>query len=127
MMRALLLASLLFACKSNGTSSTSTTPPTTTTDPSTPTTGEPGTATSTVITEERVYKGDCAPAGSRGGCHTLTLRPDGTFTEWMYDAGLNGTYTIDGNTITLTGGESVPRTLEISADGTKVGDFVREK
>ena len=126
MIRTLLLASLVFGCSSSTPTAPTTPPPVhTQSEPSTPM--QPDPEDRKTVIAETVYKGQCAPAGSRGGCHTLTLRPDGTFTEWMYDAGLDGTYTIQGTTVTLTGGDSATRTLEMSADGKKIGEFTLER
>lgn len=72
---------------------------------------------------ERVYEGNCAPAGSRGGCYTLTLRPDGTMTYFMLDAGVEGTYEIQGDKLLLSpsGGNLEPFTL--SSDYARANDL----
>ncbi len=77
---------------------------------------------------ERVYQGECMPAGSRGGCHTLTLRPDGTFRNFLYDAAILGTYEIQGTEVALRGGDaSMPiERLTLSADRTRLGDLQLE-
>jgi hypothetical protein len=56
----------------------------------------------THVRAERVYEGECMPEGSRGGCHTVTLRPDGTFDNFLFDAMINGTYEIHDHTLVLT-------------------------
>lgn len=74
---------------------------------------------------ERTYQGECAPAGSRGGCYAITLRPDGSFRHMLLDAPLTGTYAIAGDQVTLTpSGEAAPQTMTLSADRTKLGDYV---
>ena len=60
------------------------------------------------------------PAGSRGGCHTVTLRPDGTFTNFLFDAAVQGTYTVEGSSVTLTGPDPEPVVMTLSADRTKL-------
>jgi hypothetical protein len=55
------------------------------------------------VATERVYEGKCAPPGSRGGCITITLRPDGTYKNFLYDAAIEGTYSISDHTLTLEG------------------------
>jgi hypothetical protein len=74
---------------------------------------------------ERTYKGECAPAGSRGGCHTITLRPDGTMRNFLFDAAILGTYEITGNVVALTGSDaSMPvEKLTLSADRTRLGEL----
>ena len=71
------------------------------------------------VDAERTYEGDCMPAGSRGGCHTITLRPDGTFRNFLFDAAMTGTYSIDGTTVTLKG-PSEPIVMTLSDDGKKL-------
>ena len=71
------------------------------------------------VANERVYEGDCMPAGTRGGCHTVTLRPDGTYRNFLFDAGMDGTYSIDGAVVSLKGPDQ-PITMRLSADGTKL-------
>lgn len=74
---------------------------------------------------ERVYKGECAPAGSRGGCHTLTLRPDGSYRNWLFDAAIVGTYVIEGDAVVLTPrGPAAPERLALSPDRAKLGTLV---
>lgn len=80
------------------------------------------------VTAEVVYKRDCAPPGSRGGCHTITLHPDGRYTEWLYDAVTGGTYTIDGDQVALSGATpELDRVLTLSADRTQLGEFQLEE
>jgi len=76
---------------------------------------------------ERVYKGQCAPPGSRGGCITITLRPDGTYRHVHYDMVLDGTYTVSGTTVSLSGavpGEGDEMTL--APDGRMLGELPLE-
>jgi hypothetical protein len=72
------------------------------------------------VAKERVYEGDCMPAGTRGGCHTVTLRPDGTYRNFLFDAGMDGTYSIDNSVVSLKGPDPEPITMTLSADGTKL-------
>ncbi|MEO8703038.1 MAG: hypothetical protein ABI867_23535 [Kofleriaceae bacterium] len=74
---------------------------------------------------ERVYEGDCAPKGSRGGCHTITLRADGTAKNFLFDAAINGTYEIVGGNVLLRGSDSsMPvETLPLSADHATLGSL----
>lgn len=72
------------------------------------------------VAKERVYEGDCMPAGTRGGCHTVTLRPGGTYRNFLFDAGMEGTYSIDGLVVSLKGPDPEPITMTLSADGTKL-------
>jgi len=80
----------------------------------------PPTAVSPHVAKERVYEGECMPAGSRGGCHTVTLRPDGTYRNFLFDAAMDGTYSIAGNVVSLNGPDREPITMTLSADGTKL-------
>jgi len=100
--RAILLACVL-GCSGPATSTT-TSAPTTPTTPATPTPANDGTFTADGkhFAAERIYEGNCAPAGSRGGCYRLTLRPDGTMEYFMLDAGVQGTYVIEGDAVTFT-------------------------
>jgi len=82
----------------------------------------------THVAAEVVYQGDCAPPGTRGGCHSITLHPDGRYTEWLYDAVTGGTYTISGDTVTLTGSDpALNRTLTFSADRDQLGELTRKQ
>lgn len=72
------------------------------------------------FTKERVYEGDCMPAGSRGGCHTVTLRPDGTFRNFLFDAAIEGTYSIEGSAVALKGPDPEPIVMTLSEDRTKL-------
>ncbi len=76
------------------------------------------------VARERVYEGDCMPQGTRGGCHTVTLRPDGSYRNFLFDAAMDGTYTIDGATVSLKGPDPEPITMTLSADGTKLDTLV---
>ncbi|MBP8808973.1 MAG: hypothetical protein KBG48_03375 [Kofleriaceae bacterium] len=106
-------------------SSTPPAPPPTTGGPSTPA-GDPMlTPDGRWFAAERTYQGDCAPAGTRGGCYSITLRPDGSFRHMLLDAAVAGTYAIAGAQVTLTpGGDAAPETMTLSADRTKLGDYV---
>ena len=84
-------------------------------------------ADGTRVAAEVVFQGDCAPAGSRGGCHTITLRPDGSYRNFLYDAAIDGTYTITGAVVRLTGPDpALIEELTLSADGTHLGEMVRQ-
>lgn len=74
---------------------------------------------------ERVFEGKCAPPGSRGGCHTITLRPDGTFTNFLYDAAITGTYEIQGSEVVLTANNdpSMVEKLSLSPDRNRLGEL----
>ncbi len=74
---------------------------------------------------ERTYEGDCMPAGTRGGCHTITLRPDGSYRNFLFDAAVLGTYEISGNEVALHGSDaSMPvEKLTLSADHNKLGEL----
>ncbi len=72
------------------------------------------------FTQERVYEGDCMPAGSRGGCHTVTLRPDGTFRNFLFDAAIEGNYSIEGSSVALKGPDPDPVVMTLSEDRTKL-------
>jgi hypothetical protein len=98
--------------------------------PPSPTTQAPSflSADGTKVAVERVYEGDCAPAGSRGGCHTITLRPDGTHRNFLFDAAIEGTYTIANGTVKLTGSDpSMTEELPLSADGTMLGTLALKR
>ena len=76
------LLALLAACASTAPApSSAPAPSTTAVDP--PAKQEPATSVLAMdgkhVAAERVYEGRCAPKGSRGGCITITLRPDGTY------------------------------------------------
>ena len=94
-------------------------PPATTTTAPPPASGVPLGPDGKHVATERVYEGDCMPAGSRGGCHTVTLRPDGTYVNFLFDAAMTGTYTIDGTVVSLKGPDE-PIKMTLSADGTKL-------
>jgi hypothetical protein len=99
-----LLVAALIACVPK-----STTPSNTTVEPPAPPPVSAPEAGSIVgpdgkhVAAERVYEGKCAPPGSRGGCITITLRPDGTYRNFLYDAAIEGTYSISDHTLTLEG------------------------
>jgi hypothetical protein len=104
------------------------------TAPSTPVNSDPSTPAQTSplgpdgkhVAAERVYEGRCAPAGSRGGCVTITLRPDGTYRNFLYDAAIDGTYTIVDHTLTLNG-PSGNETMTFSADWEKLDDLALKR
>lgn len=60
------------------------------------------------------------PAGGRGGCHTVTLRPDGTFRNFLFDAAMEGTYSIEGSSLALKGPDADPIVMTLSEDRTKL-------
>lgn len=73
----------------------------------------------------RTYKGECAPAGSRGGCYSITLEPDGHFRHMLLDAAVSGTYVVKGDAVNLTPeGAMPPSSMPLSADRTRLGDYV---
>lgn len=72
----------------------------------------------------RVYKGECMPAGSRGGCYSITLDPDGHYRNWLLDAAISGTYEIAGAEVRFTPeGDAPPSTMTLSADRTTLDDY----
>ena len=77
---------------------------------------------------ERIYEGECAMVGSRGGCHTITFRPDGTYRDFLFDAGIEGTYEISGTDVTLTSTDTTlpPEKLTLSADRAQLGALTLE-
>lgn len=77
---------------------------------------------------ERVYEGQCAPPGSRGGCVSFTFKPDGTYRSVQYDMVMDGTYEVAGTTVTLhyeVPGEGDEMTL--SPDGRMLGELPLER
>lgn len=71
----------------------------------------------------RLYQGECV--GGRGGCYAVTLEADGSFRNMLLDAAITGTYVIEGDQVHLTpNGEAPPSTMTLSADRTKLDDFV---
>lgn len=126
--RSMSLASLVLALAACGQ------PPAATSVATTPTAPAPAppagllSPDGTRFATETIYQGECAPAGSRGGCHTLTLRPDGTFRNFLFDAALDGTYTIAGAAVTLVPSDpAMTETLTLSADGTKLGELTLQR
>ena len=82
----------------------------------------------THVAVERTYEGHCAPEGSRGGCVTITLRPDGSYRNFQYDMALEGTYTISDHTVTLAGPEpGMTEQMTLSADGEKLDDIALKR
>jgi hypothetical protein len=54
----------------------------------------------------------------------ITLRPDGTYRNFQYDVALIGTYTIEGETVTLNGPEpGMSEQMTLSADGARLDDL----
>lgn len=99
--------------------------PTTPTEPATPA-PTPGadylSADGSRVSAERVYEGDCMPAGTRGGCHTITLRPDGSYRNFLFDAPVHGTYVIVGGIVKMTAtAPEMTEELALSADGAMLG------
>lgn len=78
------------------------------------------------VAAERAYEGRCAPPGTRGGCITITLRPDGTYKNFLYDAAIEGTYTISDHTLTLEG-PSASEHMTFSADYEKLDDLTLKR
>ncbi|MCE9572257.1 MAG: hypothetical protein K8W52_03805 [Deltaproteobacteria bacterium] len=73
----------------------------------------------------RTYQGECMPAGSRGGCYSITLEPDGSYRHVLLDAPVTGTYAITGDDVHLTpSGDLPPATMTLSADRSHLGDYV---
>jgi hypothetical protein len=91
-----------------------------------PTPGDPMlTADGLHFAASRTYQGECAPAGSRGGCYSITLEPDGAYRQMLLDAAITGTYVITGSMVKFTpSGAAPPSELALSADRTKLGDYV---
>lgn len=82
-------------------------------------------ADGTHFAASRTYQGECAPAGSRGGCYSITLEADGSYRQVLLDAAITGTYAISGSTVSLTpGGAAPPSTMTLSPDRTKLDDYV---
>jgi hypothetical protein len=87
------------------------------------------TADGKFLAEQREFVGPCAPAGSRGGCHTITLSPDGTYRNMLYDAAITGTYEIKDGAVHLSAATPeapTPAPLTLSADLTKLSDGTTE-
>lgn len=117
---------LLLALVACGAPSAPTTTPSTTTSP--PSRPDYLSADGTRFATERVYEGECMPAGTRGGCHTLTLRPDGTARNFLFDAAMDGTYSIQGSTVTFVGTDPEMREeLPLSADGKTLGSLTLKR
>ncbi len=81
---------------------------------------------------ERVYMGDCAPAGSRGGCHSITFRPQGTYCNMLYDAAIDGTYKVAGQAggmaVIMTASDpDMTQELALTEGGTKLGALVLKR
>lgn len=90
-----------------------------------PTGGDPlFTADGKHFAASRTYQGECMPAGSRGGCYSITLEPDGSYRHVLLDAAVSGTYAIAGDDVSLTpDGDMPPQTMTLSADRSRLGDF----
>ena len=96
-----------------------------------PTTQEPPAGDPTVTADgkhfaaSRTYQGECMPAGSRGGCYSVTLEPDGQYRHVLLDAAITGSYEIAGDQVTLTpSGDAQPHTMTLSPDRLRLDDFV---
>lgn len=122
--RVILLVAVL-GCSGPSTSTKTSEPMPTPTEPAPPVQQNDGvfTADGKAFAAERVYEGNCAPAGSRGGCYRLTLRPDGSMEYFMLDAAVRGTYVIEGDTVTFTPADGQAQKLALSADRTMVGEL----
>jgi hypothetical protein len=122
--RVILLVAVLGCGGPNTSTKTSEPMVPTPTEPASPTQNDGTfTADGRHFAAERVYEGNCAPAGSRGGCYRLTLRPDGSMEYFMLDAAVTGTYEIAGDTLTFTPTDGQAQQLAISADRTMVGEL----
>ena len=90
-----------------------------------PTGGDPLlTADGKHFAASRTYQGECMPAGSRGGCYSITLEPDGTYRHVLLDAAVTGKYAIAVDEVSLTpDGDMPPQTMTLSADRSRLGDF----
>lgn len=124
-MRSFLFAlSIAFvAACGGGSSSSPTTDNTTTTDPE-PQTDSPLTEDGLHFAADRVYEGQCAPPGSRGGCHTITLHADGTVDNFLFDAMVTGTYEIQDHTLKITTADGTGfEDMELSEDYAMLGDL----
>jgi len=125
-MRSFLISlslSLSLAACGGGSSSSPSTDNTTTEDPE-PEVASVLTEDGLHFAEDRVYEGQCAPPGSRGGCHTITLHADGTVDNMLFDAMITGTYEIQDHTlkITTTDGSGF-EDMELSEDYSKLGEL----
>ena len=81
------------------------------------------------LATEREFVGPCAPAGSRGGCHSFTLSPDGSYRNMLYDAAITGTYEIKDGAVHLSAATPeapTPDPLTLSADLTRLSDDTNE-
>jgi FlaG/FlaF family flagellin (archaellin) len=94
--------------------------------PTSPAQTSPMTADGKHFATERVYEGRCAPAGSRGGCVTITLRPDGSYHNVQYDMAIDGTYTIDDHTLNMTGPD-MGEQMTFSPDFEQLGDLTLKR
>ena len=119
----LALASLLLAGACHGSSTVTT--PTTGNQPPVTQSGDPLLAADGKhFAADRTYKGECMPAGSRGGCYSITLDPDGHYRNWLLDAAISGTYEIAGAEVRFTPeGDAPPSTMTLSADRTTLDDY----
>ena len=62
------------------------------------------------------FEGSCAPPGSRGGCYRIVLQSNGSFRQWLLDGITAGSYTIQGNRLTLTSGGGPPPEVHTTTD-----------
>ena len=124
--RPVLAASVAALALSAGCVLTSTkAPPPPTTVPPPPAADPMLTADGQHFAAARTYLGECAPAGSRGGCYSVTFAPDGSYSHVLLDAAITGTYVIAGAQVHFTPSGAAPaQTMTLSADRTKLDDFV---
>lgn len=122
-MRSLLFAFALSLAACGGGTTSSPAPDNTTSEPGEPDVESPLTADGRHFAADRVYEGQCAPPGSRGGCHTITLHADGTVDNMLFDAMISGTYEITDHTLVITTSDGGVEELELSDDYAKLGDL----
>ncbi len=121
-MRSFLFAfALSLAACGGGTASSPA--PDNTSEPGEPEADSPLTADGRHFAADRVYEGQCAPPGSRGGCHTITLHADGSVDNMLFDAMISGTYEITDHTLVLTTSDGGVEELTLSDDYSQLGDL----
>ncbi len=120
----LLVAFGLTACSSSAATGSSAATPESDLPASSATSGSPASAAPVLspdgkrFAKEAHYQGECAPAGSRGGCYSFTFYPDGKAEHVLLDATDHGTYRIESNAVIFRSG--LPEAQEnkyASADG----------